>query len=252
MTEITMGVANIPHDDKLSDGGDDAWFITNSVINAVGVADGVGSWRRKGINAGECARELMTLCRDYFSDNYPVGTPQTALEYALPRLKKAGSTTALIAKLSDEGFLEVSQIGDSDLVVFRGNYIAFQTLPQQHAHNQPFQVGPSEPETAADAQLYQLTVQVGDCIVLGTDGLWDNLYASEVLSIINSADPNLSLRSLAQIIADRAYQSSISSDIWSPFAQRGYESGVITQQDFAKHLGGKPDDITVIVCRVSE
>ena len=32
MTEITMGAANIPHDDKLSDGGDDAWFITNSVL----------------------------------------------------------------------------------------------------------------------------------------------------------------------------------------------------------------------------
>ena len=100
-TYLTMGVANRPRDDKLSDGGDDAWFLTNSVFNAIGVADGVGAWRSKGINAGECARELMSLCRDYYGEGF-TQYPQTCLETVIPRLRAEGSTTVLIAKLSEE------------------------------------------------------------------------------------------------------------------------------------------------------
>ena len=34
--------------------------------------------------------------------------------------------------------------------------------------------------------------------------------------------------------------------------RRAYEQGEIRRQNFEEHLGGKPDDITVIVCRVSQ
>jgi protein phosphatase PTC7 len=252
---LSMGVANRPHDDKLSDGGDDAWFLTNSVVNAVGVADGVGAWRSKGINAGECARELMSLCRDYYGDAYNFdNVPQNCLEQVIPRLRAEGSTTALVAKLSDDTdlpILEVAQIGDSDLVVYRQNYVVFQTLPQQHRHNQPFQVGPRETDTANDAQNYSVTVQISDYIVLGTDGLWDNLYASQVAQILADAPDGVSSNTLANLVASAAYVASQDPDIWSPFAQRAYEQGEIRRQNFEEHLGGKPDDITVVVCRVS-
>ena len=65
-TMLTMGFANIPRSDKVTDGGDDAWFVTNSIVNAMGVADGVGSWRRMGINAGNCARCVMKVAKDDF------------------------------------------------------------------------------------------------------------------------------------------------------------------------------------------
>ncbi len=252
---LTMGVANRPRDDKVSDGGDDAWFLTNSVFNAVGVADGVGAWRSKGINAGECARELMNLCRDYYSDTAPWQYPQTCLETVIPLLRAEGSTTVLVAKLSedtDTPVLEVAQIGDSDLVVYRQNYVVFQTLPQQHRHNQPFQVGPRESDTAGDAQNYSVGVQPADYIVLGTDGLWDNLYASQVAQILADAPKDVSPNTLANRIATAAYAASQDPDIWSPFAQRAYEQGEIRRQNFEEHLGGKPDDITVIVCLVSQ
>ena len=63
---LTMGFANIPREDKVADGGDDAWFVTNSIVNAMGVADGVGSWRRMGINSGNCSRCVMRVAKDYF------------------------------------------------------------------------------------------------------------------------------------------------------------------------------------------
>jgi len=248
--QLSMGAANKPHNDKVSDGGDDAWFITNSVVNAVGVADGVGSWRNRGINAGECARELMELSRSQFNEHLNI-KPQSVLDIVIPQLRQSGSTTVLLAQLSDEGYLEIAQIGDSDLVVFRRNFVAFQTLPQQHRHNLPYQVGPAERDGAADAQNYQLTVEPNDIIVLGTDGLWDNLYASQVLHLIQT-HPEASPRELAQILTSAAYAASQDSGIWSPFAQRAYEQGMLKGSDFDSYLGGKPDDITVVVCRVSE
>ncbi len=249
---LSMGVANVPRDDKVSDGGDDAWFLTNSVFNAVGVADGVGAWRSKGINAGECARELMTLCRNFYADSYGQETPFNCLETVIPRLREQGSTTVLVARLSndtDTPILEVAQIGDSDLIVYRQNYVVFQTLPQQHRHNQPFQVGPLETDDASDAQNYNVAVQPADYIVLGTDGLWDNLYASQVAQIIETSK-DISPSVLASRIAEAAYSASQDEDIWSPFAQRAYEQGEIRRQNFEEHLGGKPDDITVVVCQV--
>ncbi|KAI9120383.1 hypothetical protein K1719_007416 [Acacia pycnantha] len=38
--------------------GEDSYFIC-SELNIVGVADGVGDWFEKGIDAGQYARELM-------------------------------------------------------------------------------------------------------------------------------------------------------------------------------------------------
>ena len=40
-----------------------------------------------------------------------------------------------------------------------------------------------ETNTARDAALYQLRVQAGDVVVLGTDGLFDNLFDHELVSL---------------------------------------------------------------------
>ena len=93
---LAMRDANIPRDDKVLDGGDDAYFITNSVINAVGIADGVGSWRDKGINAGFCARELMEKCKSIFMGGVTT-SPFIVLEGAENTLSEDGSTTVLLA-----------------------------------------------------------------------------------------------------------------------------------------------------------
>jgi len=52
-------------------------------------------------------------------------------------------------------------------------------------------------------------------------------------------------------LASTAEQQSNNPKIWSPYAQRSYELG-ITEAFALNQLGGKPDDITVIVGRVLE
>jgi protein phosphatase PTC7 len=96
----------------------------------------------------------------------------------------------------------------------------------------------------------------GDTIVLASDGLFNNLYRSNILSIINSypisaEDPSALAQSMADELASTAEQQSNNPKIWSPYAQRSYELG-ITEAFALNQLGGKPDDITVIVGRVLE
>lgn len=241
-----MGAANIPRDDKLLDGGDDAYFITNSVINAVGVADGVGSWRAKGINAGKCARELMANCKSIFMGG--TTSPFLVLEASENRFTEEGSTTVLLAHADYEG-LKIAQIGDSNLVIIRNNYIFFQTSAQQHMHDQPYQIGKGGSEGSEDARLYTVPILKNDIIILGSDGLWDNLYPSQAAQIVRSLDiskPSL----MAKTLADHAYECSHDKNLWSPFTQRAYEGGIITPSQFSDSLGGKTDDITVVVAVV--
>ena len=244
---LAMGAANIPRDDKVLDGGDDAYFITNSVINAVGIADGVGSWRDKGINAGFCARELMEKCKSIFMGGVTT-SPFIVLEGAENTLSEDGSTTVLLAHEDYEG-LKIAQVGDSNLVIIRNNYIMFQTTSQQHSHDQPYQIGKDGKESYDDARLYTVPVLKDDIIILGSDGLWDNLYPSQAVQIISGMDitkPSM----MAHSLAINAYNSSHDETLWSPFTQRAYEEGILAPTDFQDSLGGKPDDITVVVAVV--
>ena len=49
------GIANIPHDDKVDKGGEDAWTASQTLI---AVADGVGGWANKGVDSGLFSKQL--------------------------------------------------------------------------------------------------------------------------------------------------------------------------------------------------
>ena len=247
---LSMGFANRPRDDKVSDGGDDAWFITNSVINAMGVADGLGSYRRDGINAGFCAREIMDSCKDYYMDGYT--NPFVALERAESQSRALGSTTALVAHF-DGVMLDVGQIGDSNLIVIRDNYIKYETTSGTRYHNQPYSIGSSSSDVMEKVfKEYLFELEVGDIIVMGTDGLWDNMYPTQVLTILRDSGLK-GAKGMAQVLASVAYELSNDEEMWSPFAQDAYDDGQIAQsEELTAWEGGKPDDITVVVAVVQE
>jgi protein phosphatase PTC7 len=48
----------IPHKDKAYKGGEDAFYISDSLLV---VADGVGGWAKKGIDPGLFSKELCKL-----------------------------------------------------------------------------------------------------------------------------------------------------------------------------------------------
>ena len=81
------------------------------------------------------------------------------------------------------------------------------------------------------------TSKIGnDIIITGTDGLWDNISDSVLLEIINSN----CREDIVDRVASVAKENSMNDMIDSPFAVRARENGMM-------YMGGKPDDITVVV-----
>ncbi len=58
-----MGAAMLPHPERVSDMGEDAFFISRQGCGAMGVADGVGGWAAEedGVSAGDYARQVSLL-----------------------------------------------------------------------------------------------------------------------------------------------------------------------------------------------
>ena len=87
-------------------------------------------------------------------------------------------------------------------------------------------------------------VKHNDVFVLGTDGLWDNLYPSMILDLmrpfVRRGDDLVDCDLIAEIICNEAEKLSKDPGFVSPFAKKAYNY----HQDY---LGGKEDDITVVI-----
>ncbi|KAE9451864.1 hypothetical protein C3L33_16236, partial [Rhododendron williamsianum] len=80
--------------------------------------------------------------------------------------------------------------------------------------------------------------------VMGTDGLLDNMFSEDICHIVkmiteSSSEPEQA----AWAIAEHAYNNSVDSLAPTPFTQAAVMAG-------KDRLGGKADDITVIVAYV--
>ena len=71
----------------------------------------------------------------------------------------------------------------------------------------------------APAQLLEVQVQSGDTIIVGTDGLFDNVFAEEVASLISfSRNRGDSPARAARVLADYTQNKSQDTTHMSPFA----------------------------------
>ena len=209
----------MPHPDKVYKGGEDAAFGSP---HAIGVADGVGGWAERGVDPGLYSKGLMEAARQMAEGAPPPGTPTpTALlrgAYDVIEGRRVlGSTTAIVATLQSVGpaaaTVHFANLGDSGIMIVRpaegGAQKVYRSVEQQHAFNFPFQLGggsSDKPECATPAAAVQagagrlppdrvgfvgrhavtesVAVEVGDLLMLGTDGLFDNLFDEELLAIV--------------------------------------------------------------------
>ncbi|KAG6550728.1 hypothetical protein Mapa_007825 [Marchantia paleacea] len=242
--KLLSGACNLPHPDKIKTGGEDAYFICPDK-QVVGVADGVGGWADLGIDAGEYARELMSQAMIAVREE-PQGSidPARVLEKAHSMTKCRGSSTACILALSDS-VLEAANLGDSGFVILRNSRTLFKSPAQQHQFNIPFQLesGGSDPPSAAE--VFSIEVAVGDVIVAGTDGLFDNLYDSELTTVVVQAvRSGMGPQVTAQNVADLARTRAQDRNRQTPFSTAAQDAGY-------RFYGGKMDDITVIVSYIT-
>ena len=242
---MSIGAWALPHPEKLKRGGEDAHFVGRE---AAGVADGVGGWAQLGVDPGVYSREFMkgteTAITD-IADMNPDDKPLAVLRQAHAHANRAGrgSTTACFAYLDAGGSsLKVANLGDSALFLIRRGKIAFKTPTQQHEFNFPYQIGSDASDTAEMADIYDIAVSQGDILVLGTDGLMDNVFDDDIVSIVwEAASEGRSPDEISQMLTLHAKSESMSETGETPFSRHAQEAG-------RKFPGGKPDDITVVVC----
>eukprot|EP01025_Chloroclados_australasicus_P050108 TRINITY_DN5728_c0_g1_i1.p1 TRINITY_DN5728_c0_g1~~TRINITY_DN5728_c0_g1_i1.p1 ORF type:complete len:542 (-),score=48.91 TRINITY_DN5728_c0_g1_i1:1643-3139(-) len=264
--KVNCGGIAIPHPEKQKEGkrgyagkhsgyaGEDAYFFShgrNGIIG-MGVADGVYAWKDQGIDSGLFSRKLMeyssSLVRGGFEDVLKI------MQISNRQLQSEGvygSSTCCIATVdTNTGRFNIANLGDSGLLVIntQTQQIKYRTSQLEHEFGFPFQLGHhSNADKPESARLATLRLDQDDVIVMGTDGLFDNLCNNDIVKEITNLtmERNTPLQ-IARHLCGLAYHNSIDKSKVTPY------SLAATEWFNMVYNGGKKDDITVVVSHISE
>jgi protein phosphatase PTC7 len=260
-------------------GSADSWLIDED-LQFFGVADGVSEWSTFGLDTSRFPNELMKNCLKVLNETDMNETEETDLLErvvleASHRVNSYGSSTLLLA-ICRNSLLYTYCLGDSSFIVLRKRdetslVTVYRSLEQQHSFNCPFQLSnlpkphlfeeltakgfgklvsllktnsKAMNDSPFDAINEMIPMKIGDIIIAGSDGLFDNLYDQD---IIKTAEAKLSIRdtrqfceTLAVTLTEKAVRKGWDHNYKSPFARNAAKAG-------KKCMGGKPDDTTVVV-----
>ncbi|KAI6235443.1 Myotubularin-related and Zinc finger domain containing protein [Aphelenchoides besseyi] len=233
--------------------GEDACFISRyKSIYVAGVADGVGGWRKYGVDPSQFSSHLMNHCSDIVrSGDFQPNRPDLIIANAFDKLsvspRPIGSSTACVVVIHQRT-LYAANLGDSGYLVYRNGKIIQRSAEQVHYFNAPFQLTllPEQwdfegfiRDTPEKSDLQRLEMESGDVVLLATDGLWDNVPDAVIIDALNGVEAS-NLQSKCNTIALIARRLSHDLQHASPFAVKAGEHGYRTS-------GGKPDDISVVL-----
>ncbi|ETV98687.1 hypothetical protein H310_08790 [Aphanomyces invadans] len=239
--------------------GEDSFFVSPTIV---GVADGVGGWNENGVDPSAISRAMMRYSRQlvqgYEGDPAMLSTLDILTEAYALTLKddavEAGSTTACIIKIragkDGEPMLDYTNLGDSGFAIVRGDKVVFRSSFQSMGLA-PFQLAKiperfkcygameSQPSEANNGTV---ALEDGDIIVLATDGVWDN-FAQDLQEIPPFFPPVISWR--------RYWHGRIDSlvSVVSSCNSTKEAADAVVEASLSHNL--KPDDVTVIVAKVS-
>ncbi|KAK4726864.1 hypothetical protein R3W88_031781 [Solanum pinnatisectum] len=241
--KMVVGSLYLPKDNPNKPLGEDAHFM-HELYQTIGVADGVGGWALQGIDVGIYARELMKKSFITTYDEAMKGhvNPKRVLEEAYKNTNSKGSSTACIITLNSvKNTIVAANIGDSGFLLIRKGKIIYKSPIQQRGFGCPYQLGNCNSDNPSVAQEMELNVEKDDILMVGTDGMLDNIFESEIEEIVERAiDQKLKAEKLASQIGNIALNNSFDRFADTPYARASE----------GRHKGGKIDDITVIVAYI--
>lgn len=255
---FSVGSAVIPHPAKAEKGGEDAFFVSNYNGGILGVADGVSGWAEENVDPALFARELMEHAVTAVGNEEIGNCPRQLLAKAHEATSAIGAATAIVAILERKGgILHIANLGDCGLRLIRKGKIVFATSTQQHYFDCPYQLS-SEPgaQTSTDAMVYKIEVLEGDIVIMGSDGLFDNVYDKDIentVSFFGGSDEDF-IHRIATALASLASKHAKDVKYESPYSQeailQGYDLPLWKKIIGQKLTGGKLDDITVLAAHV--
>jgi protein phosphatase PTC7 len=264
--KFNFGFVKIPHFSKRDKGGEDALATHDGMLC---VADGVGGWNEIGVDPSKYSKELCTnILKEYFkTGNNNYGNLKKIFSKAVENTHSQGSCTFCMCTLDlEKDYLHTLNMGDSGYMLIRSKDkeniqnpnkslnkilskesdtfdIVYKSEEQQHSFNFPYQVG-TNGDDPQDAEVNVHKFKENDIIVLATDGLWDNLFELHILQILKPfydiSNKLKDLNVIAEMIGETCERYSRDERYKSPFSVRSR----------GLYLGGKPDDITIIVGQI--
>lgn len=246
---LCVGTHLIPHPNKIERGGEDAFFVSGG---AIAVADGVSGWAERNVDPALFSRELIANASSMVDDTEVSYDPQILLKKAHATTSSQGSATVIVAMMERNGILKIANVGDCGLRIIRKGQIMFSTCPQEHYFDCPYQLSSEvTTQTYLDAVVSNVKLMEKDIVVMGSDGLFDNVYDREIVSTVAS---NRNVTEAAKALARLARDHSMDPGFDSPYSSEARTKGVDVP-DWKKMLGmkltgGKLDDITVVVAEV--
>ncbi|TFY72702.1 hypothetical protein EVG20_g301 [Dentipellis fragilis] len=177
----------------------------------------------------------------------------------------AGSSTACIINLNaSNGVLRAANLGDSGFMIIRTSSVFYRQASQTHFFNCPLQLAklPSHVEhedmavdKPSDADLYETKLRDGDIVIAYTDGLSDNVFNNEILSLCSlvsraGGPEDVQVQTMADRTVEYARACMSSKVRVSPFEISAYTEAAAREGLF--YRGGKMDDVTVVVALVRE
>lgn len=115
-------------------------------------------------------------------------------------------------------------------------------------------------DRALDADQYRFEVQEGDVLVMGSDGVFDNLWDDSLLETVDAASAELdhsefAAMTVANAIAMAAHQNAQDRGFYSPWTdgatraagQTSMVDQLVLEKTENPYMGGKMDDCTAVV-----
>jgi protein phosphatase PTC7 len=243
--KIEMGSHILPHPAKVRWGGEDAVFTKGRTF---GVFDGVsGADKLDGVPlySRTLASEMKKM----------VGTEGVTVQEMTNYLTSAaayadgaatGASTAVVASIGENGFLQALNVGDSYCIVVRDGKITAKTREISHYWECPYQLSEDSPDRPRDGTKLNVELVPGDIIIMGSDGVFDNVDDDMLLDLIAKSPAKAT--ALAKKICDLSRKQYMDKNSETPYAKQAQRRG---DPDYRSGLGGKVDDVScvVVVCK---
>jgi protein phosphatase PTC7 len=219
----------------------------------LGVCDGVSQVASLNISPAEFPRDLLDQCWEVLQTTAGSDLIEVLVQ-AFLRSSCLGSTTCVLCELGGNR-LAIASVGDSELRILRRGpdnlyEVIFRTVAGKANEYTPHQVcrlpGTQDTDTVSNirntAQSYTTSVKCGDLLVLGSDGVFDNLFDGEIETCVNrccvvdgvvAVPARAQLESAATAIVEAAV-GKVGSFEAAPFG-----------------IGGKADDTLAVVAAVA-
>merc|ERR1719320_488820 len=164
-----------------------------------------------------------------------------------------GSSTACVVRINLEtGQLVSTNVGDSGYAIVSTTNSTGKVAPRLVYHSieketqlgSPLQLGSHnvEQKPLAEAESHETQLHPGNFIVLGSDGVFDNLLGEDLLALVGAANQTV-LQKCCSIL-NKCYSNVSDPDCETPFSRAS------TEEMNMIFYGGKDDDISCCVVEV--